>query len=383
MLQLEAKRATADGRFRRVAKYASAVVGSLILLWLAIRFASLITTWSLYSWFFERIRTVGALPDYLSGAIAVWCVAAVLLFTPAVFFSLFVKRNRKMVGIAAGAISLWMVFLYVISIPQQKNLFNPITGSANFSYSLDPKGAIHLFPRGYAFDPATGLRLQPLSDAIAERWRQQAAQDEQRKTIEAERQELSKLELDFRRREQNFENEKAAFEKEKQAQATPVPKVATALTSSAQTLREQVSQDPKSGPVVVIEDADVFRFGFWPCRRAAASVFCSGYVMNESGRNAYEGILPGDLKDNLGNEYAFESFTINNFSCFGRRGGCWPSVGARESQSIEFKADGIVSAAKSLVLYVHLTTQGSPLEMPPGFDNTRAQDFTVIIPIGQ
>jgi hypothetical protein len=138
-----------------------------------------------------------------------------------------------------------------------------------------------------------------------------------------------------------------------------------------------------SGPVAATKDADVFHFGFWPCRRAAAATFCVGFLENESEQDAYRGVLPSDVKDDLGNDYAFESFTINGFSCFGRRGGCWPDVGPKDSQEIKFQVDGVVPQATSLVLFIHLTTHGSPFAQPPGFDNTQAQDFTVTVPLGK
>jgi hypothetical protein len=136
-----------------------------------------------------------------------------------------------------------------------------------------------------------------------------------------------------------------------------------------------------SGPVAATKDVDVFHFGFWPCRRAAAATFCMGFLENESSQEVFEGVLPSDVKDDLGNDYAFETFTINSFPCFGRRGGCWPSIGAKDSQDIKFQVDGVVPEATSLVLFIHLTTHGSPFPLPPGFNNTQAQDFTVTIPI--
>jgi len=138
-----------------------------------------------------------------------------------------------------------------------------------------------------------------------------------------------------------------------------------------------------SGPVVATKNADVFHFGFWPCQRAAAATFCVGFLENESAQGANEGVLPSDVRDDLGNDYAFNSFTINGSSCYGRRGGCWPDIGAKDSQEIKFQVDSVVPQATSLVLLIHLTTHGSPFALPPGFDNTQAQDFAIRIPIGK
>ena len=150
----------------------------------------------------------------------------------------------------------------------------------------------------------------------------------------------------------------------------------------AQPQAEPATSSPiTSGPVAATKDADVFHFGFWPCRRAAAATFCEGFLENESSQQSYEGILPSDVKDDLGNDYAFEAFTINSFSCSGRRGGCWPDIGAKDSQGIKFQVDGVVPQATSLVLFIHLTTHGSAFALPPGFDNTQAQDFSITIPI--
>ena len=144
-----------------------------------------------------------------------------------------------------------------------------------------------------------------------------------------------------------------------------------------------VSPPITSGPVAAAKNADVFHFGFWPCQRAAAATFCVGFLENESAQGAYEGVLPSDVRDDLGNDYAFNSFTINGSPCFGRRGGCWPDIGAKDSQEIKFQVDGVVPQATSLVLLIHLTTHGSPFALPPGFDNTQAQDFAIRIPIGK
>lgn len=165
------------------------------------------------------------------------------------------------------------------------------------------------------------------------------------------------------------------------SQATPPSPRPDAGVAAAVVQSSTPSGPITSGPVAATKDADVFHFGFWPCRRAAAATFCEGFLENESSQEAYEGVLPSDVKDNLGNDYGFEKFTINSFSCFGRRGGCWPSVGSKDSQRIKFQVDGVVPQARSLVLYIHLTTHGSPFAVPSMFNNTQAQDFTISIPI--
>lgn len=136
-----------------------------------------------------------------------------------------------------------------------------------------------------------------------------------------------------------------------------------------------------SGPVAAISNEDVFQFGFWPCRRVAGAVFCEGFMRNENTQTAYDGVLLSDLKDDLGNDYTPQEFSIEGITCLDQRGGCWPEVGPQASKKIQLKVDGIVPQAKSLVLAIHLTTRGSKFALPPGFDNTQAMDFSITVPI--
>lgn len=160
---------------RSLAKYVIFGIVGLLLLWIAIRFTDLILGWTLYSWFFQKIREVGALPDLITGAIAVWCVAAILLLGPTVLFSYFVRGRKKAVVIYATAISFGMVSLYLLSLCQSDNLFNPFTGSPNYVFVKEPDSAIKLFPHGYLVDPLTGKETQLLTPEVAQAYREQQA----------------------------------------------------------------------------------------------------------------------------------------------------------------------------------------------------------------
>lgn len=152
-------------------------LGATLAIWLCLRFADLILAWSLYSRFVEKIREVGGLPDFLSGAIAVWCVVVVILFVPTLMFSIFVRRSRKMALVSATGFSIWMVFLYGLSVQQSKNLFNPMTGRANYNYTKDLAGKLKIFSRDYSYDPETGRRLLPLTDDVADAYHRQVGEE--------------------------------------------------------------------------------------------------------------------------------------------------------------------------------------------------------------
>lgn len=157
---------------RSLAKYIIFGIVALIFIWLAIRFTDLILGWSLYLWFFQKIREVVALPDLITSAIVVWCVAAVLLLGPTVLFSFFIKGKRKAIVIGATVISFGMVSLYLLSLRQADNLFNPYTKESNYVYVKEPDGIIKLYPRGYLVDPL-GRETQPLTAEIAQAYRKQ------------------------------------------------------------------------------------------------------------------------------------------------------------------------------------------------------------------
>ncbi len=148
-------------------------------IWFGIRALDVVVAWAMYSKIFTWIQGTGGLPNLITGAIAVWCVAVIFLAIPTILFSVFVKRNRKVILMAAGAISLFMVFLYGLSVQQRKNLFNPMTGTANYRYVRTPAGEIRIFPGDYAFDPTTGEKLLPLDGKTAGAYLKQQASKQQ------------------------------------------------------------------------------------------------------------------------------------------------------------------------------------------------------------
>jgi len=279
------------------ARYVLVFLAILFILWSAIRLTNLITAWTLYSWFFEKIHTVGALPDYVSGAVAVWCVAAVVLFTPALFFSIFLKRSRKTVLVAAAGVSLWMM-LYVLSIRQSGNLFNPITGTANYNYDRDSEGNIKLYDRGYSFNPATGEKLGPLEGSVAAEYlkQQRVAQARAEKEALEKQAQAEKAAAAERLRQQIAQKraEKEALEKQVQAPTggTQTPAESGALTAAAPSqtpapthapARPLSCFSPTSG-----KDSDYYDVQLCECTRPRTSdrVSCSGFITNARSRDS-------------------------------------------------------------------------------------------------
>lgn len=149
-----------------------AIVVIVFLVWVASRLMDLILGWSFYLWFFHKIREFVALPDLITGAMAVWCVAAVLLLGPMLLFSFFIRDRARAIVIGATVISVGMVFLYLLSLLQTDNLFNPYTREPNYVYVKESDGKIKLYPRGYLVDPF-GKKTQLLTAEIAEAYRKQ------------------------------------------------------------------------------------------------------------------------------------------------------------------------------------------------------------------
>jgi len=148
------------------------IVFIVFLVWVASRLMDFILGWSLYLWFFHKIREFVALPDLITGAMAVWCVAAVLLLGPMLLFSFFIRDRAKAIVIGATVTSVGMVFLYLISLFQADNLFNPYTREPNYVYVKESDGIIKLYPRGYLVDP-WGRKTQPLTPEVADAYRKQ------------------------------------------------------------------------------------------------------------------------------------------------------------------------------------------------------------------
>ena len=148
------------------------IVFIVFLVWVASRLMDFILGWSLYLWFFHKIREFVALPDLITGAMAVWCVAAVLLLGPMLLFSFFIRDRAKAIVIGASVTSVGMVFLYLLSLLQADNLFNPYTREPNYVYVKESDETIKLYPRGYLVDP-WGKKTQPLTPEVAEAYRKQ------------------------------------------------------------------------------------------------------------------------------------------------------------------------------------------------------------------
>jgi len=327
----DAKETNIWSRIPRVARYALIAVASLFVLWLAIRLTNLIAAWTLYSWFFEKIHTIGALPDFISGALAVWCTAAVVLFTPTLFFSLFLKRSRKTILFLAGGISLWMMFLYGLEVRQSGNLFNPITGRANYNYDRTSEGIVQLYDPGYVFDPATGEKLKPLDPAAAEEYRRHQGELAQwraeKEALEKQRVELEKSQAALRAQKEQFERsqteeagklkaeEKELGKQKSQIQAPP-PRPASQPAKEIKSQQEtpadadqKLQKQPKpplvapKGTVFLtnsVQDGELFfEIG---CRRSGVGITCGGRIHNKGEDGSSFAIGAARIVDYFGRE---------------------------------------------------------------------------------
>jgi hypothetical protein len=129
--------------------------------------------------------------------------------------------------------------------------------------------------------------------------------------------------------------------------------------------------DPRSGPVAVEKDADVFRFGFWPCRRYAAAVVCTGFVRNEYREVPFAKMLLTTAHDDLGNEYIADEFKIGRSSCLEREDGCRNWISPKASEAVELKLHGVVAEAKAVVIAIHVTMTTT----------SKTEDLSITVPI--
>src|SRR5260370_33035884 len=113
---------------------ASAVVlGLIVISFVILRYIDLLLAVPLYSWFFERIRTLAGFTDDITGAIAVWLTAALVLLIPTVI-ALLIWDKRKAIVVIAFVISIWFVLSFLFTQPREGYYFNPMTGTARYKF---------------------------------------------------------------------------------------------------------------------------------------------------------------------------------------------------------------------------------------------------------
>lgn len=148
------------------------VLGTLLLSFLILRFIDLFLSLSLYSWFFARVQSLSGFTDEITGAIAIWLTAAVVLLAPAVVASLLWDK-RKAVLIIALCVSGWFVLSFLFTEPRDGYYFNPMTGAPRYKYTRKPDGKIELLPMGYRYDPHYGTKLESITPEIFKEYEQQ------------------------------------------------------------------------------------------------------------------------------------------------------------------------------------------------------------------
>jgi hypothetical protein len=236
----------------RAIRFTLFAVGAVVLSWLVVRFGDVLFGWALFGWFFRRIQGVGVLPDAISSAAAIWCVAAIIVAGPTILLSIFAfgGRRRRAIITVASAVSIWFVALYLLAGMRPKEyLFNPATGETNYSYNKDANGNVALFPKEYRFDPATGAKLTPLDAAVAqEYYRQKGLRSEEVKQTEALRQEQVKFEnaqAELRKQQEEFARQVSLLqEREAAAKAEAERAKQQAKASSSQAVVSATQTEP-------------------------------------------------------------------------------------------------------------------------------------------
>lgn len=164
---------------RQLLRYALWAFLGLAVVFLMLLIGEALFYRSLYTWFFERVREYAGLPDLLSGAIAVWCMALVGLVLPAIAWAVLFKRSKGVIWIASLLSVAW-VLLYVLSLPREGVFFNPITGAPRVKWVRLPDGKIKMLPPGYKYDAKYRGELQDVTPAVVIEYEKQQQQETER-----------------------------------------------------------------------------------------------------------------------------------------------------------------------------------------------------------
>ncbi len=166
---------------KRIMKWARNLLIFVVAAYFTIIALNLVFGWSIYGYFFKKLVGYGV-PGYLSGILAVWLVAIILWFGPAVILSL-LKHRKDWIWKVAIIISIWLGIMYVVSYPYSDSLFNPFTGQSQFRYSRTGNGKIEKFPSAFTVNPKTGLPLHDFDSKVAEEYSEQQEQVKQKSVI--------------------------------------------------------------------------------------------------------------------------------------------------------------------------------------------------------
>lgn len=191
---------------RRIVLVLAVVVGGF----LTIRLMNFLMVWSLYSWFFQTIRSASGMPDTLNGAFSIWFVAITLMLLPTFFSVLFFKSSPRKVMTIAAAVSAWLVLVYFMSLPQEGRFFNPMTGQAMYRYARTSDGKIDLFPLGYNFHPRYGTKLELVTPEVVKEIDLKTAEAIAEQEREKERQkQVAEVALQLVQKEQELVQQRA------------------------------------------------------------------------------------------------------------------------------------------------------------------------------
>ncbi|MEK7174216.1 MAG: hypothetical protein AAB759_01005 [Patescibacteria group bacterium] len=216
--------------FARYATIAFVVLLAFVVLYYL---GDILMGWSLYSWFFARIHEGAGLNDLLAGAMAVWCMAIVVIALPTLASSFLWKNRRKAILMVATGVSVWFVGFYFLSQPKEGQFFSPITGKAQYRYARARDGTIEIFPLGYRYHPRYGTKLEELSTEAMREY-----DDQRQRTID----EKARAEAEARRLQSELEQQKQRTQEQTLAAEVAAAKRATA-EAEARHLQLELQQE--------------------------------------------------------------------------------------------------------------------------------------------
>lgn len=162
----EEARLTAQQWLRR---HAFKLVSFAVLFFFGMRLLDAAMLWGVYQYFFEQFRGLGVASDHLAGAAAIAAMTVTVLLVRELIWKFILWRTTEGTLIFGGAVVVWMLVLYIMSIPGECEYFNPMSGSARFKYAQNDKGEVVFYPLGYRFNPKSGEQLEVFTPEAAKR----------------------------------------------------------------------------------------------------------------------------------------------------------------------------------------------------------------------
>ncbi len=141
----------------------SKLLAFALILFVGMRLLDFLMLWGVFSSFASTFRDLGMTNDYLVNALSVAAMTIAALLTKHLFWKFVLRRTSEGTLIFGAAVTVWMVILYGLSLPNPGEYFNPSTGQPRNVYTILPSGAIDIKPLGYKYHPVTGEEMLPLT----------------------------------------------------------------------------------------------------------------------------------------------------------------------------------------------------------------------------